>query len=75
MAYSEILAECDGSDNTIITNRECDVSLQSLRAPPFILGFNDFIVARVNAFNDFGWAVDSQPSIEGAVVWTEPLKM
>ena len=35
----------------------------------------DYVVARVKAYNSFGWALDSQPNTGGTKIQTEPAQM
>ena len=49
--------------------------MATLRDTPYELVLEDFVVARVKAFNAFGWSLDSQPNTGGAKIQTEPAKM
>jgi len=49
LTFTEVVAECDGSQASIITTRECSILLTTLRATPFSLPFNNLIVAQVRA--------------------------
>jgi hypothetical protein len=51
------------------------VSLYSLRAAPFNLLFDSYVVAKVKSKNYFGWSVDSAPNTGGAKILIEPSKM
>ena len=73
LRHSDLLSftesvECDGSDSTVVANLECSVLISTLRDSPYSLVLDDFVVARVKAYNDFGWSIDSQPNTGGAKI-------
>lgn len=67
--------ECDGEDAVVVDTRQCSISLQTLRAAPFNLVFDEYVYVRVNSYNSFGWSMDSQPATGQAKILTEPIKM
>lgn len=68
-------AECDGADPDVVSSRECRVLLTTLIASPYSLTLDQLVVARVQAYNSFGWSVVSQPNTGGAKIQTEPAQM
>ena len=74
ITYSEDTTNCDGSDSTIRTNRECFVPLTTLRGA-FGLAYGDLVVARARATNSLGDGQYSQPNSAGATIQTEPEQM
>ena len=58
ISFSES-GDCNGSLESVVSSRECSISLQVLRTAPYLLTQDDYIVARVKAFNSFGWSIDS----------------
>jgi hypothetical protein len=67
--------ECDGSNTLVVSSRSCLVNLSTLRAAPYSLAFDDYIVASIASMNSFGWSIYSQPNTGGAKIWTEPQQM
>ncbi len=51
------------------------MTLVELRADPFSLTYNKFVIARVMSTNQFGDSDYSQPNVMGATIRTEPQKM
>jgi hypothetical protein len=47
----------------------------SLRQDPYWLEFNEYVVARVQSSNAFGWSIMSDPMTGGAVILVEPTDM
>jgi hypothetical protein len=73
--FTSVTSECNGADQTVVDSRTCNVDIKTLRADPFFLSFDDFILVTVNSQNAFGWSKDSQPSTSQAQIQTEPIKM
>jgi len=48
--------QCDGENPTIVLNRKCLVDLTTLRADPFSLTFDTYVVAIISSMNNFGWS-------------------
>lgn len=67
-SYTELVAECDGSQDPVLTQLYCSVILSTLRDAPYSLQFDNLVVARIRAHNQFGWAEYSAENIEGAYV-------
>ena len=63
---------CDENAATILTGRLCTMTLIELRAAPFSLTFNKFVIARVKSTNQFGESDYSQTNVMGASIRTEP---
>lgn len=68
-------SECDGTDLNIVNTRTCFVQLQTLRAEPFSLSFDDYVVIKIRSMNSFGWSILSQQNLSGAKILTEPIQM
>ena len=68
-------AECDGQQTDVAQTRQCSVLLTTLIAAPYSLQLDDWIVARVQPYNSFGWGVVSQPNTGGAQIQTQPGQM
>lgn len=58
--YTAELANCDGSDQTIVTLTECTIPLSTLYAAPFNLKLGDLIAAKVSAYNLYGESPESE---------------
>ena len=52
--YTQQLAECDGTDATIVSNNACTISVFTLMAAPYNLALTDSVTARLAAINDVG---------------------
>ncbi len=65
---------CNGADATIIANRHCDIPMSTLTALPFALLQNTLIVAKVQATNEVGSGLISDPNISGATIALVPHK-
>lgn len=72
-SYFQELVNCDGSKVDVYSLLSCDIPMDSLRAVPFHLQYNQLIQARVSALNIIGWNVPSDPNIVGALIRTEPV--
>lgn len=51
------------------------MNLSTLRATPYELVFDEYVVASIASLNNFGWSIYSQPNTGGAKIWTEPQQM
>jgi hypothetical protein len=71
--YSSV-AECPGTLSDFLTNRYCDVSLDSLTVAPFGLQRGDEVIAQARALNSLGAGAYSADSASGgtALVVTVP---
>jgi hypothetical protein len=63
---------CLGADPDIT---ECEVSINSLRAEPFLLVQKSVVVAKIRALNGIDWGEFSDPNSIGATIFVEPYKM
>jgi hypothetical protein len=61
--------DCTGLDPS---QNYCDISIYSLRIPPFNLEYESLIQARVRAQNSIGWGSYSQLNLLGLSVFIEP---
>jgi hypothetical protein len=56
-AYEEESTECDGTNALVVSNRQCSLSLDTLKAAPFNLVQGDSIWLRLVAINTYGESV------------------
>lgn len=64
------LDQCDGTDPTVVTVRECSIPISVLIKEPFNLIWGSKVVAHITAFNVIG---ESKASIAGdAVIYSVP---
>lgn len=66
--YHLNLADCNGTQQSIVTSRTCTVPLTVLYGSPFSLALGDHIYAIVIAVNSYGNSVASTPGDGAAVV-------
>jgi hypothetical protein len=55
--------DCDGTDATVIANKECTVNISTLLASPYNYDGGDTIYAKVSAVNIYG---ESDQSVESS---------
>jgi hypothetical protein len=60
VTFTEHVADCDGSDPTIVANTQCIVPLAALTASPYELNLGEGIFAKVIATNVKGDSAASQ---------------
>jgi hypothetical protein len=58
--------DCDGTDATVIQNKECTINISTLLASPYNYDGGDQIYAKVSAVNLYG---ESDQSLEGSGVY------
>lgn len=69
-------SSCDGADPTIISQKYCIVSMNSLRTAPFSLStLGTLIQVRTKAKNDIGWGEYSNSNTLGVTIQTIPSVM
>lgn len=73
-AYVEDTSRCDGSDSTVITNRECTFVFTDLMST-FSYAVGELFVVRARAYNDDGWGELSSANTLGATIMTVPVAM
>lgn len=66
---------CDGSDPTVIENRECLIPMSTFWDGPFFREQGEIIEATIIAENSRGRSEQSDYNTVGARVETKPLKM
>lgn len=66
---------CDGKNPAVVLMRYCHVPMTTLRAEPFNLKFQDYIVVKVRARNALGWSVYSELNDLETQVQVEPSQM
>lgn len=66
------IAQCQGTDNLVVTNRECTVAMTIFTDSPFNLVVDDLIVATVEAKNAKGYSDPSPANTSGAQAETAP---
>jgi hypothetical protein len=54
VTYTEALVGCDGTDPTIVLNRQCSVTINSLTEAPYNLAWGSSIYAKLTAINILG---------------------
>lgn len=59
--------DCDGTSAEVVANRQCTVSLQTLRATPYNLVKDDSVNVKVISVNIYGQSIESE-SGNGAVI-------
>ena len=59
--------DCDGTSASVLTNRQCSISLATLRAAPYNLLKDDPVRVRVVSVNVYGDSVESVTG-DGAVI-------
>lgn len=64
--------DCDGSQNQILIDTQCTVTIANLRLAPFNLAWGASIYAKVKATNYLGSSVFSDQG-NGAIIRTYPL--
>lgn len=67
---------CDGTDAAVISNRSCQIEMQTLLLAPFHLTQSSAIIAKVQAKNVIGWGALSAPTelASAAIVEVVPHK-
>ena len=65
---------CNGADATIAANRYCDIPMSTLTSLPFALLQGTLIVAKVQAINEEGLGLISDPNLSGAAIALIPHK-
>jgi hypothetical protein len=55
--------DCIGSDPTVVSNRQCNISLDTLKASPYSLILDNSVKAKVISVNVYG---ESEMSTEGS---------
>jgi hypothetical protein len=61
--YTQESVECDGTSSTVINDRECQISLVTLRAAPYSLVLGSSVSVKVESVNVYG---DSAQSAAGS---------
>jgi hypothetical protein len=69
--YTEEIVECDGTDATIVVNRQCQIALLTLRSAPYNLVQGDEVWVKIISINTYGESVISQPG-NNAVIQLVP---
>jgi hypothetical protein len=59
VTYTEETVECDGSDSDIVSNRECQIALLTLRSAPYNLVQGDEVWVKIISINIYGESVIS----------------
>jgi hypothetical protein len=63
--------DCDGSSQDVISNRQCHISLETLRAAPFNLVKDQSVFVKIVSTNVYGDSVQSA-EFNGAVIQLVP---
>lgn len=64
-------AECDGTQNSVVLNRECQVAIATLRTAPYNLPWGSSVFVKLSATNLYGASEESNAG-NGAVILTNP---
>jgi hypothetical protein len=64
--------DCNGISATVIANRVCNISLNTLKSAPYSLSKGDSIYAKVISTNVYGDSVDYSEVGNGAVIENVP---
>jgi hypothetical protein len=70
--FTEIPAECDGTQASVITALQCQVHMTTLLAAPFNLAEGNLIVVSVEALNAIGYSIPSLPNTQGQLAQVQP---
>jgi len=70
--FSEESVNCNGAVDPAKTSLYCFVPLTVLRSNPYLLEFNDLVVAKARARNAWGYGIYSESNTAGASIQTEP---
>jgi hypothetical protein len=65
--YSEETTECVGNSPSLVSSRECQVQLLSLRSSPYSLLQGDSVWVKIVSINSYGESVESEAG-NGAVI-------
>jgi hypothetical protein len=68
VTFTEHVADCDGSDPTILSNTHCEVPLAALTASPYDLELGEGIFAKVIATNIKGDSSASNPGNVATII-------
>lgn len=71
VTFTTATQDCDGTDASIVLNRQCSFAIATLRAAPFSIEWGSNIYAVVIAINSYGESSDS-PEGNGAIILTIP---
>ena len=69
--YHKVEWACDGTDSTIVANRQCQVPITTFTESPFLLDWGDTVSVKVSATNDRGTSPVS-PAGSGGLIVTSP---
>jgi hypothetical protein len=75
--FAEIPLYCDGTDETTIEAKECEMPLTVLTSSPFNLQAGNEIQAEFKAHNLNGWGPysDPTPTQDAALIQSNPMQM
>jgi hypothetical protein len=71
--YYEELTNCNGADNTIISNLACQIPLATLRTGSFSLPYNAAILVKISATNAIGVGPESTVNAATTKMQTKPV--
>ena len=67
LTFYETLAHCNGTTQTVMTNKSCEVPMSVLLDTPFSLIQGDLITVRARASNIFGSGAFSDVNTTGVI--------
>jgi hypothetical protein len=71
VTYTQESVECDGTSSDVVTHRQCEISLLTLRSAPYNLVQGDSIYAKLISINTYGESIMSEAG-NGAVIQLVP---
>jgi hypothetical protein len=71
VTYTEETTDCDGTNASVVSNRQCTIALLTLRSSPYSLTLGDSVSAKVVSVNTYGESTASSAG-NGAVIQLVP---
>lgn len=71
ITFTKENVDCDGTSESVITNRQCTIMLSTLTAAPYSLIKDDSVTIKVTAENLYGESTQSSEG-SGAIIWLVP---
>jgi len=67
VTYTEETTDCDGTNASVVSSRQCTIALLTLRSSPYSLTLGDSVSAKVVSVNTYGESTASSAG-NGAVI-------
>jgi hypothetical protein len=71
VTYTEETTDCDGTNASVVSNRQCTIALLTLKSSPYSLNSGDSVSVKVVSVNIYGESVESSAG-NGAVIQLVP---